>query len=98
MSFFCKREMHGLRIDRGENPAIANRAFLEHLDDLGMLEILDNLEILEILDNLDNLEILDVPESSSVSSFLNRLVIASPLRLTLPLRLQSHVEARHSPP
>ena len=73
MSFFCKREMHGLRIDRGENPAIANRAFLEHLDDLGMLEILDNL---------DNLEILDVPESSSVSSFLNRLVIASPLRIT----------------
>lgn len=73
---FCKREMHGLRIDRGENPAIANRAFLEHLDDLGMLEILDNLEILEIL------EILDVPESSSVSSLLNRLVIASPLRIT----------------
>ena len=83
---FCKREMHGLRIDRGENPAIANRAFLEHLDDLGMPEILDNLEI------------LDVPESSSISSFLNRLIIASPLRLTLPLRLQSHVEARHSPP
>jgi len=83
---FCKREMLGLRIDRCENPAIANRAFLEHIEDLGMIEILDTLEI------------LDVPESSGVSTFLNRLIIVSPLRLILPLRLQYHDEARHSPP